>query len=193
MVKMSTEANSVYNFQKMERVAFLGLTAHERWPLFLRLSGDEYTVELSRYPAPGDRLVKREVLIDDRLGEMMLMWSWPSDVCMERSQYQLITRGIHLGVVIYCVNYRRSFMDARKILEDIAKKSRFPDVPKILVGYSQEDIEDNRQVSRDEGETAAQEYSCPFVEVSLMNDDDIERLLVMMGRIARERARECSK
>lgn len=84
-------------------------------------------------------------------------------------------------------------MDARKILEDIAKKSRFPDVPKILVGYSQEDIEDNRQVSRDEGETAAQEYSCPFVEVSLMNDDDIEHLLVMMGRIARERARECSK
>ena len=151
MVKMSTEANSVYNFQKMERVAFLGLTAHERWPLFLRLSGDEYTVELSRYPAPGDRLVKREVLIDDRLGEMMLMWSWPSDVCMERSQYQLITRGIHLGVVIYCVNYRRSFMDARKILEDIAKKSRFPDVPKILVGYSQEDIEDNRQVSRWKG------------------------------------------
>lgn len=193
MVKMSTKADNVYNFQKMERVAFLGLTVHERWPLFLRLSGDEYTVELSRYPAPGDRLVKREVLIDDRLGEMMLMWSWPSDVCMERSQYQLITRGIHLGVVIYCINYRRSFMDARKILEDIAKKSRFPDVPKILVGYSQEDIEDNRQVSRDEGETAAQEYSCPFVEVSLMNDDDIEHLLVMMGRIARERARECSK
>lgn len=172
----------------MGMVFFLGHTVYERWPLVLRLSGDEYTVELAKYPEPGSHLFRRQVLIDDQICSLVLNWFWPSDVCMERyRQHEIISRATALAMIIYPINCRKSFSDARTVLEDIATKSREPSVRKILVGYSQGDIEDNRDVSREEGEALAREYSCPFFEVSLMDDDHIEELLTMMGRLVRDR------
>lgn len=172
----------------MSLVFFFGHTVHERWPLVLRLSGDEYTVELAKSPEPGSQIYRRQVLIDDQICNLVLNWLWPSDVCMERyGQHEVISRATALAVVIYPINNRKSFTDARQVLEDIATKSRAPNVQKILVGYNQGDIEDNRDVSREEGEILAREFSCPFFEVSLMDDDQIEELLTMMGRLVRDR------
>lgn len=75
-----------------------------------------------------------------------------------------INQSTRLAVVIYRINCLTAFTDARQVPQEIVKGAQVPGVPKILVGYKQEDIGDNQQVRREEGKTMVCEYVCAFLK-----------------------------
>ena len=174
-------------------VFFLGTPTYHRWALFFRMIRDPDQKPID-YPLGGDIIFPRQVLIDDRRCNIVLHWFFSNDRQIEAErQHRQLALLTSAAVVVYCISDRQTFLHVRKFMEDIMTKTRVPDVAKLLVGYSKEDIEDSRQVSREEGEAIAREYSCAFLEVSLMNDDDIENIWATIGRISRDRWEKCAK
>ena len=128
-----------------------------------------------------------QILVDGKPVKLGLMWYWSSDAFKERfEQYNQIRRGTRVAVVIYRIYMSLDLEEIKRYMDDIVNRSSDKEIPKVLVGYSRGDIEDRREISREEGEAIAREYSCPFFEVSLAKEEDIENLLVTIWRMAHE-------
>ena len=169
------------------QVCFLGESAYVRWPLALKLHRESCTEEEMERPETGDYPMVRELLIDDKPYRVVFMWYWSSDRFTEQYwQHRQIMARTCAAIVIYRVDMARSFVPVKQYMDDIVNRSRAKDIPKILVGYGRDNIAVGRQVSREEGEAIAREYSCLFFEVSLDKGEDIENLLVTIWRTAQE-------
>nr|XP_044991193.1 GTP-binding protein Rit2 isoform X3 [Jaculus jaculus] len=79
-----------------------------------------------------------------------------------REQYM---RGGEGFIVCYSVTDRQSFQEAAKFKELIFQVRRTYEIPLVLVG-NKIDLEQNRQVSTEEGVSLAREYNCSFFETS---------------------------
>ena len=169
------------------QVVFFGGSAYGRWPLVLKMYQQSCTDEEMDNPATSYATLIREILVDGKPVKLGLMWYWSSDAFKERfEQYNQIRRGTRVAVVIYRIYMSLDLEEIKRYMDDIVNRSSDKEIPKVLVGYSRGDIEDRREISREEGEAIAREYSCPFFEVSLAKEEDIENLLVTIWRMAHE-------
>merc|ERR1711879_417971 len=80
----------------------------------------------------------------------------------EREQYMRTGQGF---LCVYSITSRTSFANISAIRDQILRFKDQDKVPMILVG-NKCDLEDERQVSFDEGQELAKYFDCPFIQTS---------------------------
>jgi Ras-related protein Rap-1A len=68
-------------------------------------------------------------------------------------------------VLVYSISSQATFNDLFELRDQILRVKDTPDVPMVLVG-NKCDLEDERVVSKDQGQTLARQFSCTFMEAS---------------------------
>lgn len=86
---------------------------------------------------------------------------------------------------MYDVTDRETFDNVRTWISEIEKYSQ-AGVCKILVG-NKSDMEDTRQVTREEGEELAASFQMPFLETSAKQSVNVEEAFVTMTKEIKEK------
>ncbi len=68
-------------------------------------------------------------------------------------------------VLVYSITAQATFNDLMELHDQIVRIKDTPDVPMILVG-NKCDLEDERVVSKDQGQHLAKQFNCAFMEAS---------------------------
>lgn len=68
-------------------------------------------------------------------------------------------------VLVYSITAQATFNDLMELHDQIIRVKDTPDVPMILVG-NKCDLEDERVVSKDQGQHLAKQFNCAFMEAS---------------------------
>lgn len=77
-------------------------------------------------------------------------------------------------VIVYAVDDRESFEDAKKIISEILKTKG--DVPMLLVANKCDVNKEQQLVSSTEGRMLAERWKCPFAETSAKVSENIDNL-----------------
>lgn len=88
-------------------------------------------------------------------------------------------RGAHGIIIVYDVTNRDSFDNVRQWMQEIEKFAS-ENVNKLLVG-NKSDLEEQREVTYDEGVELAKKYDIPFLEVSAKNSIHIDDTFTTMA------------
>ena len=100
-----------------------------------------------------------------------------------REQYMTNGKGF---ILVYSVTSQASFDDCKDIYELICRVKGSRDVPIILVG-NKCDLEEDRAVTKEEAEAAAQEFgNCTFIESSAKDDINVDQIFIALVRKIRE-------
>lgn len=68
-------------------------------------------------------------------------------------------------VLVYSITAQATFNDLMELHDQIVRVKDTPEVPMILVG-NKCDLEDERVVSKDQGQQLAKQFNCAFMEAS---------------------------
>ena len=68
-------------------------------------------------------------------------------------------------VLVYSITSQATFNDLLELREQILRVKDTIDVPMVLVG-NKCDLEDERVLSKDQGQTLARQFNCTFMEAS---------------------------
>ena len=97
-------------------------------------------------------------------------------------KYKAITGAYYKGskgaFVVYDITRRDTFDSADKWINDL-KASADPKINIILIG-NKSDLDDKREVLKDQGEEKAKSFGCAFLETSALNGDNIDKGFEMM-------------
>ncbi|KYQ96753.1 hypothetical protein DLAC_11571 [Tieghemostelium lacteum] len=89
-----------------------------------------------------------------------------------QKQYSI---GIHGYILVYSVTSKAS-LDVVKVLNDkILNSLGTEKIPRVLVG-NKSDLENERVISKEEGQSLANQWECAFVECSGKNNDNVEEI-----------------
>ncbi|KAJ1962392.1 GTP-binding protein [Dipsacomyces acuminosporus] len=80
-------------------------------------------------------------------------------------------------VIAFSVATRKSFEMARVIHGKILDITGTDKIPMILAG-NKIDLQDERQVSKEEAEELAKEFGCPYIETSAKKNEGVEKMFV---------------
>mmetsp|Transcript_11052 Transcript_11052/g.17437 ORF Transcript_11052/g.17437 Transcript_11052/m.17437 type:complete len:194 (-) Transcript_11052:103-684(-) len=86
-------------------------------------------------------------------------------------------------VLVYSITTNTSFDAASKLRTQILRiKEETPDIPVMLVG-NKLDLEDERQVTTEQGRALAQKFGSGFIETSAKTDTNIKELFFELVRL----------
>ncbi|CAM9451750.1 unnamed protein product, partial [Phaeothamnion confervicola] len=87
--------------------------------------------------------------------------------------------GVHGYVMLYSTISKNSFENIKNINENLLHMlGDLPDVPRVLVG-SMSDLQEQRQISPEEGRALADAWRVPFLECSAKEDSNIYEAMLM--------------
>ena len=99
-----------------------------------------------------------------------------------QERFQSITanyyHGSHAIAIVYDVTNRQSFDNLRKWVADVERLAN-PQVCKLIVG-NKADLEDKRQVRREEGQVFADNLGVPFIETSAKTSFNVREMFTQM-------------
>ena len=99
-----------------------------------------------------------------------------------QEKYKAITGAYYKGskgaFVVYDITRKDTFDSADKWINDL-KVSADPKINIMLIG-NKNDLEDKREVLKEQGEEKAKSFGCAFLETSALSGDNIERGFEMM-------------
>ena len=99
-----------------------------------------------------------------------------------QEKYKAITSAYYKGskgaLVIYDITQKETFANIEKWVNDLKSKGD-PKITIILIG-NKSDLEDKRQISKEQGEEKAKSFGCAFLETSAFSGDNIEKAFEMM-------------
>lgn len=84
-------------------------------------------------------------------------------------------------VLVYSITAQATFNDLLELHEQIVRVKDTPDVPMILVG-NKCDLEDERVVSKDQGQHLARQFNCAFMEASAKNKINVSEIFYNLVR-----------
>ena len=84
------------------------------------------------------------------------------------------TIGVHGYLLVYAVNSRSSLEKLMLVHDKLLTMIGFDNVPRVLVA-NKTDLSSTREVTREEGESLAKKWGCPFVEASAKIGHNIEQ------------------
>jgi len=88
-------------------------------------------------------------------------------------------------LVVYSVINRKSFREVRPLREKIHRIKDAKKVPLVLVA-NKCDLEDDRVITKEEGEQLAAEFGCPYFEASAKNHVNIDESFAALVREVRK-------
>ena len=99
-----------------------------------------------------------------------------------QEKYKAITGAYYKGskgaLVVYDITQKKSFENIEKWVNDL-KVAGDPKITINLIG-NKSDLEDKRQVLKDQGEEKARSFGCAFLETSAYSGDNIEKAFNLM-------------
>ena len=99
-----------------------------------------------------------------------------------QEKYKAITGAYYKGskgaLVVYDITQKKSFENIEKWVNDL-KVAGDPKITIILIG-NKSDLEDKRQVLKDQGEEKARSFGCAFLETSAYSGDNIGKAFNLM-------------
>ena len=101
-----------------------------------------------------------------------------------KSNYIRTSKG---AVVLYSVTDVNSFIEAEKTIRDIFCTKDDDDAPIVLVG-NKCDLEDERKIPTEEGESLAAKYGIPFFEISAKTRVNLEEMITTIVREVKSHA-----
>lgn len=84
-------------------------------------------------------------------------------------------------VLVYSITAQATFNDLMELHDQIVRVKDTPDVPMILVG-NKCDLEDERVVSKDQGQHLAKQFNCAFMEASAKNKINVSEIFYNLVR-----------
>jgi len=100
-----------------------------------------------------------------------------------QEKYKAITGAYYKGCkgafVVYDITRKETFENVEKWINDL-KVSADPKLNIILIG-NKCDLEEKREVLKEQGEEKAKAFECAFLETSALNGDNIEKGFEMMA------------
>ncbi len=110
--------------------------------------------------------------IDDQIIKLQL-WDTAGQERF-RSMVNSYYKGAHAVLLVYDITNKQSFIDIDHWLFDIERHSD-KNVTKVLIG-NKKDLEDERQVSIEEGQDYARQLKVSFFETSIKESEDVTRI-----------------
>ena len=99
-----------------------------------------------------------------------------------QEKYKAITSAYYKGskgaLVIYDITQKETFANIEKWVNDLKCKGD-PKITVIIIG-NKNDLEEKRQISKEQGEEKAKSFGCAFLETSAFSGDNIEKAFEMM-------------
>ncbi len=99
-----------------------------------------------------------------------------------QEKYKAITSAYYKGskgaLVIYDITQKETFANIEKWVNDLKCKGD-PKITIIIIG-NKNDLEEKRQISKEQGEEKAKSFGCAFLETSAYSGDNIEKAFEMM-------------
>ena len=99
-----------------------------------------------------------------------------------QEKYKAITGAYYKGskgaLVVYDITQKKTFENIEKWINDL-KAAGDPKITIILIG-NKNDLDDKRQVSKDQGEEKARSFGCAFLETSAYSGDNIDKAFNLM-------------
>ena len=99
-----------------------------------------------------------------------------------QEKYKAITGAYYKGskgaFVVYDITRKETFDSADRWINDL-KVSADPKINIMLIG-NKSDLEDKREVLKEQGEEKARSFGCAFLETSALNGDNIDKGFEMM-------------
>ena len=99
-----------------------------------------------------------------------------------QEKYKSITgayfKGSKGALVVYDITQKSTYESLEKWINDL-KSAGDPKITIILIG-NKSDLEENRQVSKEQGEEKAKSFGCAFLETSALSGDNIDKAFNMM-------------
>ena len=99
-----------------------------------------------------------------------------------QEKYKAITSAYYKGskgaLVIYDITQKETFANIEKWVNDLKCKG-YPKITVIIIG-NKNDLEEKRQISKEQGEEKAKSFGCAFLETSAFSGDNIEKAFEMM-------------
>ena len=84
-------------------------------------------------------------------------------------------------VIVYSITSLQTFQDIKTMKEQIQRVKGIDDIPMILVG-NKADLDHQREVPSNEGVSLAQSWSCPFIETSAKNTQNVNEVFIEIVR-----------
>ena len=91
---------------------------------------------------------------------------------------QLAVSSAETFVIVYAVNDRKSFEDAKKVKMEIVKTKGRTDLPILLIANKCDVAERTHLVSSEEGRMLARQWGCQFAETSAKISQNIDNLFI---------------
>ena len=92
----------------------------------------------------------------------------------DRYYISLLETG-HVFVLLYSITSRASFDELKTLLKCIQKAKHNKRVPLVLVG-AKCDLENQREVSQEDGRVLAEQLGCPFLECSAKTGQNVDKV-----------------
>jgi len=152
------------------KLVFLGDQSVGKTSVITRFMYD--TFDSTYQPTIGIDFLSKTMYFDDKTIRMQL-WDTAGQERF-RSLIPSYIRDSSVAVVCYDITSRDSFVNTAKWIDDV-RQERGDDVIMVLCG-NKTDLEDQRAVSYEEGESKAREYSIMFVETSAKTGFNVKAL-----------------
>ena len=119
-------------------------------------------------------------------GNTILLQIWDT---AGQERFRTITKNLYKGaagiVLIYDITNRKTFTNVRKWIKNINEEAPNK-VILILVG-NKADLEEKREVEKEEGEEMAAEYNIPFFESSAQSGLNIKSVFIALAKLLVEK------
>ena len=99
-----------------------------------------------------------------------------------QEKYKAITGAYYKGskgaFVVYDITRKETFVSVERWVNDL-KSTSDPKLTIILIG-NKNDMEDQRQVTKEQGEEKAKSFGCAFLETSALSGDNLDKAFTLM-------------
>eukprot|EP01091_Cochliopodium_minus_P005356 TRINITY_DN152_c0_g1_i1.p1 TRINITY_DN152_c0_g1~~TRINITY_DN152_c0_g1_i1.p1 ORF type:complete len:162 (-),score=58.85 TRINITY_DN152_c0_g1_i1:81-566(-) len=122
---------------------------------------------------------RKQVSIDDEICLLDLLdTAGQEEYSAMRDQYMQGGEGF---LIVYAINSRDSFDEVTGFRDQILRVKDADEVPMVLIG-NKCDLENEREVSRTEGEDLAKSFNVPFFESSAFTNINVEESFFELAR-----------
>lgn len=126
---------------------------------------------------------RKQAVIDDKVSILdILDTAGQEEYSAMREQYMRTGEGF---LLVYSVTSRMSFEELMTYYQQILRVKDSEYVPVFVIG-NKSDLEDERQVSYEEGEMLAKQFNAPFLETSAKQNVNVEESFYGLVRLIRD-------
>ena len=157
------------------KVVFLGETSVGKSSIVMRFVRDEFLE--AHEPTIGAAFLSKTIKLDDGNVKMEI-WDTAGQE-RYRSLAPMYYRGAKAAFVVYDITNKDSFIKAKDLINEVIRNGD-PDVIIVLFG-NKIDMQQNREVEREEGISYAEEHGFIFSEISAKTSENIQDAIVKVS------------